>query len=188
VIKPYNIIKSAWADSAFEVRSIEVFHWLHQAGVNSPIEKVMGEALGNIHSIAMEGFGSMDWLTQLSSPTEFENPYDQGLFQISPQVAVGSYSVDFAMRCFACPKVKVAIECDGHDFHEKTKAQAAHDKRRDRDIQRAGFDILRFTGSEIWNNPVNCAVEVFQHFASRVDGDDGWAVIHDKADKLWVGR
>jgi very-short-patch-repair endonuclease len=44
------------------------------------------------------------------------------------------------------------IECDGHDFHEKTKEQARRDKKRDRDLTTAGNIIMRFTGSEICNN------------------------------------
>jgi len=56
---------------------------------------------------------------------------------------------------------KIIVECDGHDFHEKTKVQAAHDKRRDRILQSLGYKVFRFTGSEIHNNAISCALEVF---------------------------
>jgi hypothetical protein len=55
---------------------------------------------------------------------------------------------------------KLIVECDGHDFHERTKQQAARDRARDRVAQLEGLPILRFTGSEIWNDPPGCADEV----------------------------
>ncbi len=58
--------------------------------------------------------------------------------------------------------LRLVVECDGHDFHDKTKEQAARDKSRDRDIVAAGFQIMRFTGSEIWNDPFGCAMSVYE--------------------------
>lgn len=54
----------------------------------------------------------------------------------------------------------VAIECDGHDYHERTKEQAARDKSRDRTLVRDGWRVLRFTGSEIHNYPRECVEEI----------------------------
>jgi very-short-patch-repair endonuclease len=55
---------------------------------------------------------------------------------------------------------KIAIELDGHDFHERTKAQAEKDRARERTIVRHGYIIQRFTGSEIARNPRKCVDEV----------------------------
>ncbi len=55
---------------------------------------------------------------------------------------------------------RLIVECDGHDFHERTKQQAARDRRRDRMSQFEGTPVLRFTGSEIWRDPWACAMEV----------------------------
>ena len=55
---------------------------------------------------------------------------------------------------------KVAIECDGHEFHERTKEQAQRDKERDRQLTLDGFTVIRFTGSEIWRDPMKCAEQV----------------------------
>ena len=74
------------------------------------------------------------------------------------------YRVDFLVDVVSLndsPSVpSVVVECDGHDFHERTKEQARRDKRRDRDLQSAGYHVLRFTGSEIWRDPSSCAGEV----------------------------
>lgn len=59
------------------------------------------------------------------------------------------------------------IECDGHDFHEKTKQQAARDKKRDRDFLSQNIPTFRFTGSEINLNPSACVDEVI-NYASRL--------------------
>ncbi len=55
---------------------------------------------------------------------------------------------------------ELIVECDGHDFHERTKEQAAKDRARDREVQKAGFEIFRFTGSEIWKDPIGCAKQI----------------------------
>ena len=57
----------------------------------------------------------------------------------------------------------LAVECDGHDFHEKTKWQAARDKRRDRRLLRVGIRTMRFAGSEVHRDPTGCAQQVFDY-------------------------
>lgn len=57
---------------------------------------------------------------------------------------------------------KVAIEVDGHEFHERTKAQAKRDKSRDRALTLAGWKVLRFTGSEVWAGADDCAWQVLR--------------------------
>ena len=66
----------------------------------------------------------------------------------------------------------LAIECDGHDWHERTKQQAAYDKSRDRDLLKIGIPTIRFTGSEIHHSSERCANDVFAVMQSMVDADD----------------
>ena len=80
---------------------------------------------------------------------------------LTPQAAVLSYKVDLLLWFRCRNKIGgIAIECDGHAFHEKTREQAARDKRRDRELLAAGFPVMRFSGSEIFNDPVGCAEQV----------------------------
>lgn len=89
---------------------------------------------------------------------------------ISPQVNIAGWRVDFLIHVFAdwarAPQPgpmgwnKLIVECDGHDFHERTKEQAARDRDRDRQAQLAGIEIFRFTGSELWRDPLGCADQV----------------------------
>jgi very-short-patch-repair endonuclease len=79
---------------------------------------------------------------------------------IVPQFKFHGYRFDF---CAFCSSGKsFFIECDGHEFHERTKQQAARDRSKDRAAQLVGHAILRFTGSEIYNKPRICAEEVVQ--------------------------
>lgn len=55
---------------------------------------------------------------------------------------------------------KFIVEIDGHDFHEKTKQQAQKDKERDRLFTSRGYQIYRFTGSEIYKNPYRCTSDI----------------------------
>lgn len=82
----------------------------------------------------------------------FYESYDKSIeigFRVQPKI--GKYTVDF-LATASFSDIMVVIECDGHDFHEKTKEQAKHDKERDRWLTSQGYKILRYTGSEIYND------------------------------------
>lgn len=97
---------------------------------------------------------------------------------ISPQVEVAGWRVDFLIHVFAdwaredqpgpMGWNRLIVECDGHDFHERTKEQAARDRDRDRQAQLAGIEIFRFTGSELWRDPLGCADQVIAWANRRV--------------------
>lgn len=96
------------------------------------------------------------------------------LLIIEPQFSVGRYRADFRLvqrNRWGAGEDKVAqaellIECDGHDFHERSKEQARRDKRRDRELQSDGFKVLHFTGSEIWADPLACAQEALRQIGT----------------------
>jgi very-short-patch-repair endonuclease len=87
----------------------------------------------------------------------------------APQIQCGEHRVDFlfAGYCFEEANALVAVECDGHAFHERNKEQAARDKSRDRDLAMMGICILRFTGSEIYRDANACVQQVFQLLEER---------------------
>lgn len=76
--------------------------------------------------------------------------------ELVPQYQFEGYRIDFALIGNGR---RVAIECDGHDFHERTKEQARHDRSRDRRMTAAGWAVCRFTGSEIHKDARRCAME-----------------------------
>jgi len=117
-----------------------------------------------------------------------------------PQRKVGNYYIDFEVDLYMhfmetslnakdgknLYKIgdevpKVAIELDGHDWHEKTKQQVARDKRRERELVKRGYKILRFSGSEVVKNPAECAIEawnvaipIIHELRSKYSNKGGW--------------
>ena len=59
--------------------------------------------------------------------------------------------------------VGVVVECDGYEFHQKSKKQVEYDNEREYEIKKCGFDILRFSGSKIYNDPFKCANDIFDY-------------------------
>jgi hypothetical protein len=91
---------------------------------------------------------------------------------ICPQATIGDFRVDFLILAMDMQKNpgerppegrvwrKLVVECDGHQFHERTKEQAAKDRSRDRWLSSKNYDVFRFTGSEIWRDPWECADQI----------------------------
>lgn len=87
---------------------------------------------------------------------------------IELQKPVGKYRADFVLTWSGTDchdttiidaSASLCVEADGHDFHQKTKQQAAHDKKRDRFFTQQGLTVVRFTGSEIHKSAIRCASE-----------------------------
>jgi very-short-patch-repair endonuclease len=67
-----------------------------------------------------------------------------------PQCEAGRYRIDFAI-----PDRKFGIELDGHASHSSTAA-IARDRKRQRDLEMAGWRIIRFGGSEVYHDAAEC--------------------------------
>lgn len=52
----------------------------------------------------------------------------------------------------------LAVELDGHEFHERTRDQVALRDRRDRELQTAGGKVFHFSFAEFTNNPMACVL------------------------------
>lgn len=101
----------------------------------------------------------------------FLDACQNGSVAIVPQLKVEPYRLDFALigaALRASSLALIAVECDGHDYHERTKAQAARDRQRDRFLMAAGWSVLRFTGSEIYADPENCGAELVRYVVGRL--------------------
>lgn len=129
------------------------------ASMQSPIEHMLLGALIWMN-VDWADFPSADMLDGPSDDYH-STPSDRLEFWITPQAKVGNYRVDFLLWFKLKRNIAgIAVECDGHQYHEKTKEQAARDKRRDREILRAGYPVMRFTGSEIYKDAISCAEQV----------------------------
>jgi hypothetical protein len=55
---------------------------------------------------------------------------------------------------------RIAVELDGHTFHEKTIEQVTARNERDRALQAAGWTVLHFSFAEFTANPTSCCQHV----------------------------
>lgn len=99
-------------------------------------------------------------------------------FQTPIKANGNNYRADFLFDTNICAnedgqfdgynQVKIIIECDGHEFHEKTKEQVAHGNKRDYDLKVAGYDVIHYSGSQIYNEPFKCAKEVLDYIVIKL--------------------
>jgi hypothetical protein len=109
-----------------------------------------------------------EYLAELKAADDFRN-----YLILQRQIEINDIGrVDFLLHAYAdWPREpeggipgwrRLIVECDGHDFHERTKEQASRDRARDRSAALAGLEVFRFTGSELWKDPWGCALQVFR--------------------------
>jgi len=136
---------------------------------DSPIERILFVAL-----LSEIEFGCHEHTHLLTPPRgerweierlEFGQGVDDMPLVVERQIQLDGWRVDFLISTRNWRDGKrgrsfLIVECDGHDFHERTKEQAAKDRSRDREFQGKGYTVFRFTGSEIWRDPCACADQI----------------------------
>lgn len=139
-------------------------------GIESPIEKLW--------FVAYLQYADGDlayYRSDYKFPVGIVEEPEEGNINLGSQVVIfDDWPIDFVL----CAKIDgkvfwAAIECDGHDFHERTKDQARRDRSRDRELQARGFRVFRFTGSEIFKDPMKCAREVYEALV-KFETVDAW--------------
>lgn len=128
---------------------------------DSPIEIMLGTAI-----LMNDRLNPMPNYPICLARQQEEKIWPSGARLLMPQYRFLTYRIDWALR--EEEGQYIFIECDGHQFHDRTKVQAARDKQRDRAIQQAGHPILRFTGSEINKDPTHCASQVIEFMNERL--------------------
>jgi len=127
----------------------------------SPIERALAVAVCLLAGI--RGYGQrVVWKGDALPESAIDG---RDVLRIAPQYSIGKYRVDLLVGFSGAGGLDVgyiAVECDGHDFHEKTKEQAQRDKSRDRELSSRLARVVRFTGSEIHSDPWKCANEVIE--------------------------
>lgn len=131
----------------------------------SPIEQMMLAAL----IFASTGYGP--WPMDIYFPDVPFTPPDGRIF-LAPQFEFMNFRIDIAMfaKDFSGNEIRLAIECDGHNFH-RTKKQMRHDRKRERTLQLHGWNVMRFTGSEIFEDAAACAEEAGEFFMEMFERD-----------------
>lgn len=131
----------------------------------SPIEAYLLVALSNMDFADPPHIDSREGV-EFEKLREIRCSGSDESISIHVQALVAEYRVDLLLRVASYHDTRpmfIAVECDGHNFHERTKEQAQRDKARDRAIQALGIVALRFTGSEIFRDADRCAADVMRH-------------------------
>lgn len=152
---------------------------------NFLVDKVYWQMVGINSDFSMELFDNLKYcespIEQLLA-LELTNLRLEYIFKFNPFIDVigiekqqeikinnKKYRVDFLIpvvyknqenKCFV-------VECDGYEFHQKTKKQVEQDNERQRALQKEGYEVIRFSGSEIYHRPKECALEVKKIILSR---------------------
>ena len=122
----------------------------------SPIEQLLSMALESLNVKSIFKFNPFIDVIEIEKQKEI-------------QCGKKKYRVDFFIpviyknqenKCFV-------VECDGHEFHQKTKEQVEKDNIRIRDLQKQGYEVIRFSGTEIWHRPYKCADEILKIILSK---------------------
>jgi very-short-patch-repair endonuclease len=140
------LVKSVKTAIKNEVIAHEIFLQDSLINCESPIEQLLSIALASVQS-------------------SIDIPLLVDVIAIDNQQEIvcngNTYRADFlvAVKYWNGGKFFV-IECDGHEFHQKTKEQVERDNQRTRDMQLAGYEVIRFSGTEIYHRAHKCALEV----------------------------
>ena len=104
---------------------------------------------------------------------------------IMPQEKINKYRVDFCLYYYSSLVVdvntlrteykeickKIAVELDGQSFHDTDEKQRRYEKARDRFLQKKGFKVFRYTGSEIVRDPFAAALECIAYLIGADERD-----------------
>lgn len=138
--------------SPIEREMLEAFHRAHAADESAP--RAEADINYQRRCLAVQRFGGEPILM-----------FGAG-WSLFREHRIGTYRADFVLVSFSG---FVAVECDGHDFHDRTPEQAIHDRKRDRFFAKNGWLTLRFTGREIRHGADACVAEVFE-VCGELDG------------------
>ncbi|WP_156410364.1 hypothetical protein [Bosea sp. Root381] len=162
---PYELLASRAASHA----ASHVEFMRSTAKGDTPIEQLLFTALRAVIAYGgvsvKEAYFAHDegHLGRLKSEADYK---EDSIF-LRTQVQLVGWRVDFLLDAPVLNSAgdidhwrQLVIECDGHDFHERTKEQAAKDRSRDRAASLAKMTVFRFTGAELWRDPWSCAKQV----------------------------
>lgn len=67
--------------------------------------------------------------------------------------------------------IRIVVECDGFQHH-KDKVVFIHDRKRDRALKAKGYEVLRYSGTEIHADPVAASMDLAEHLWSKRRSSD----------------
>ncbi|MEW5855783.1 MAG: DUF559 domain-containing protein [Cyanobacteriota bacterium] len=61
---------------------------------------------------------------------------------------------------------KLIVECDGFEYHSEKKS-FVNDRKRDRLLKSNGYEVFRYSGTEIFNEPFKASMDLFNYLNAK---------------------
>lgn len=129
-------------------------------------ERVAGEVRDHLRAATgkwespIEHAVALAWrANQWSDYVATGHPKDDLQEQVTVRANGRSYRVDF-IYADAKARIKLVVETDGHEFHERTREQVEHRNTRDANLQSDGWFVLHFSGRQVMANPHECVCNI----------------------------
>lgn len=145
----------------FEAMRFDIDCWTecYEGEMVSPIEQILFISLK-----AVQRFNYIDDLREIKHPQKGTVLKGISFF---PQFKLEDYRVDFLIcYCFGDPlkhDKQLIVECDSQQFHDRSEHERRYEKKRDRFLQKEGYKVFRYTGSEIVKNSLEIAGEIIAY-------------------------
>ena len=91
-----------------------------------------------------------------------------------PDIRVNTRSVrpDMLFWVPADESTKIIVECDGFKYHSD-KVVFIHDRKRDRALKAAGYEVWRYSGTEIYQDPIGTSSDLTEYLWSKEAKSNG---------------
>lgn len=137
----------------------------------SPIE------LATVFALGVIGFEEFDTVLFDVPSGVVGNADSDTVLRIKPQAQTDQYRVDILLTAVgyqdngngvSAVQKQVVVECDGSDSHDTTVEQLVRDRRRDRQLQKLGLGVFRYSGAEIWRDVFDVARKITSFLKSSL--------------------
>lgn len=68
-------------------------------------------------------------------------------------------------------KKPIIIECDGYNYHS-SKKQMNNDYERENNLKISGYNVIRFTGSQIYKEPFKCVQIIYKEIQNAISNKE----------------
>lgn len=133
---------------------LEIYHKTHPDGRSDRKPTSISSILKNIFS--------KTGITITESPMEdlLKHKLEAKDIKFQTQKKIGKCRVDFFF-----PQASLIVEVDRREYHS-TSEQREKDMKRQMNLMKRGYAVLRFRGSEIYRDAEGCAIRISEFLAS----------------------
>jgi hypothetical protein len=127
----------------------------------------------NIGKMNIEELPYMNKLVCNYNLLNHSNAYHLTIQAGFPDMLIGRKSIRVDMFFWIPFKsdLNLIVECDGYKFHSD-KDSFTQDRKRDRILKSKNFEVMRYSGSEIHNDPIGTASDLFDYLLKRMSNGD----------------